>query len=240
MSISPDCGQEPYVSSCDNNQNAGNNELRPDQSWGGEIEITGDFGEWGSAKFRSFFRRFEDFVTIIPTPSGGAARGNIEWAWVMGGEIDGTLLLDPIGLEGAKFDLEFALRDSRYPDPVEGGFLPVQFAQPHSFEIDFRYDVPESDWAFGAGFRDSGFNPYYRVNEFGFQYSIDRNLRFFIEHKDVFGLTVQARFNNLLERDLVLDRQVFDGPRGSSPLLFSELRQRDVGRVVNLTVKGSF
>ena len=61
-----------------------------------------------------------------------------------------------------------------------------------------------------------------------------------VEHKDVFGLTVQARVNNLLERELVLDRHVFTGPRGSAPLLVREERRREVGRVVNFTVKGSF
>jgi outer membrane receptor protein involved in Fe transport len=90
----------------------------------------------------------------------------------------------------------------------------VQQAQPHNFEIDFRYDVPDSDWAFGAGYRNSGFNPYYRVAEFGFDYAIDENRYVLVENKDVLGLTVQVRVNNLLEREAVLDRQVFSGPRG--------------------------
>jgi hypothetical protein len=116
----------------------------------------------------------------------------------------------------------------------------VQFAQPHNIEIDFRYDVPDSDWAFGAGYRNSGFNPYYRVAEFGLDYAIDENPYVLVENKDVFGLTVQVRVNNLLEREAVLDRQVFTGPRGSSTLQFSEYREREIGRVVNLVVKGSF
>ncbi len=226
----------------DNNENDSNNELRPDQSWGGELEGTRDFGAWGSATLRFFLRRFEDFVTIIPTPSGGEARGNVDWARVMGVGLNGTLQLDPIGLPGAKFDFEFDLRDSAYPDPViEGNKLPVQFAEPHGVEIDFRYDVPASTWAFGAGFRDSGFNPYYRVQEFGLSHSIDTNLTAFVENKNVLGLTVQARVSNLLEREIVLERQVFTGPRGSgAPLLFSEDRRREVGHVVNLNISGNF
>ena len=205
-----------------------------------EIEATRDFGAWGSASLRTFIRRFEDFITFIPTPGGGEARGNVEWARVMGVELNGTLRLDPLGLEGAKVDVSAVMRDSIYPDPVEGGHLPVQFAQPHNVEIDFRYDLPDSDWAFGAGYRYSGFNPYYRVAEFGLDHAFDHNPHLLIEHKDVFGLTVQARVNNLLDRPLVLDRYVFDGPRGSSPLLFHEDRQRFVGRVVNIVIKGSF
>ncbi|HSG35677.1 MAG TPA: TonB-dependent receptor [Sphingomonadaceae bacterium] len=224
----------------DDNQNDANNELRPDQSWGIEIEATRDFGAWGSATLRTFMRRFEDFVTFIPTTGGGEARGNIAWARVMGIQLNGTLRLDQLGLAGAKIDLAAAMRDSIYPDPVESGKLPVQFAQPHSFEIDFRYDVPGSNWAFGTGYRYSSFNRYYRVAEYGLDHAFDHNPYVLIEHKDVFGLSVQARFNNLLNRPLVLDRSVFAGPRGSSPLLFHEDRRREVGRVVNLVVKGSF
>jgi outer membrane cobalamin receptor len=223
-----------------NNQSGANNELRPDQSWAVEVEATRDFSTWGSASLRTFVRRFEDFVTFIPTPSGGEARGNIDWARVMGVELNGTLRFDPLGLNGAKVDVSAVVRDSIYPDPVGNGNLPVQFAQPHNVQIDFRYDVPDSHWAFGAGYRNSGFNPYYRVAEFGLDYAIDENPYVAVEHKDVLGLTVQLRVNNLLEREAVLRRSVFTGPRGTSPLLFSEDRRREIGRVVNLTVKGSF
>lgn len=223
-----------------NNQSGANNELRPDQSWAVEVEATRDFGAWGSATVRTFVRRFEDYITFIPTPGGGEARGNVDWARVMGLELTGTLRFDPLGLEGAKLDLSAVVRDSIYPDPVQDGHLPVQLAQPHNLELDFRYDVPGSDWAFGAGYRNSGFNRYYRVAEFGLDYAIDENPYVLVENKDVLGLTVQVRVNNLFEREAVLDRQVFAGPRGSAPLQFSEYRRREIGRVVNLTVKGSF
>ena len=222
------------------NQNAANADLLPDQRWNVDLEATRDFGPWGTGTLRFFYRRFQDYVTIIPTPTGGEARGNVPNAEISGFELNGTLQLAPLGLDGAKIDFEASVRDSAFPDPVEGGTLPIQFARPFNYDIDFRWDVPESDWAFGAGFRDEGNHPYYRVREFGEQYAINRNLSMFLEHKDLFGLTVQARVSNLLEDESVLDRSVFDGPRGSSPLLFREYRVREIGRVVNLTVKGSF
>ncbi|MCB2066568.1 MAG: TonB-dependent receptor plug domain-containing protein [Erythrobacter sp.] len=224
-----------------NNQNASNNELRPDQSWGLSIEGTRDFGAWGSATLRLWTRRWEDYITIVPTSTGGEARGNVDHALAYGTELHGTLRLDPLGLAGAKFDFNGTLRHSSFPDPVvAGAHLPISFLDPHNVEIDFRYDIPASDWAFGSGFRDTGHNPYYRVRESGYDYAIDRNLSLFIENKDVFGLTVQARVSNLLESEAVLDRQIFTGPRGSSPLAFREQRIREVGRVVNFTIKGSF
>ena len=62
----------------------------------------------------------------------------------------------------------------------------------------------------------------------------------FVEHKDVFGLTVQARLNNILEQNNALVRSVYAGRRTSGPLLFSENRQREIGHIVNFTVRGNF
>ena len=224
----------------DNNQNASNNDLRPDQSLGGELEATHDFGPWGSLTVRSFYRRFSDYVTIVPTPSGGEARGNVPFSRIYGVDIHGTLRLDPLGVPGAKINFQLDRRVSRFPDPVEPGFLPVQFAQPRGAEVDFRYDIPGTDLAVGGQYRYQTSNPYYRVAEYGHERLFRHNPGFFIEHKDVFGLTAQFRLSNLLDRPIALDRYVFTGPRGSSPLLFSEHRRRFVGPVANLTVKGNF
>ena len=100
--------------------------------------------------------------------------------------------------------------------------------------------MPGSDWAWGVGFRTQEFAPYYRTAESGLDYTQRNQLRAFVEHKDVFGLTVQARINNLLEQDSILDRLVYAGRRGSAPLLFREYRRRELGRIVNFTVKGNF
>ena len=100
--------------------------------------------------------------------------------------------------------------------------------------------MPGTDWAFGAGYRNSAFNPYYRVAEYGYDYAIAENVQVLVEHKNVFGLTVQGRVSNLLESDVVYDRYVYAGRRDISPLLFHEDRRREVGRVVNFIVKGNF
>ena len=62
----------------------------------------------------------------------------------------------------------------------------------------------------------------------------------FIEHKDVFGLTVQARLNNILEQNNALVRTVYAGRRTASPILFTENRQREIGHIVNFIVRGNF
>ena len=222
------------------NENAGNNQLRPDQSWGAELEFAKTFGTFVSTQVRLFSRFTTDFVTVVPLPGGGESTGNIDSARVVGVEMDTTVQLDSIGLAGARVDLRAQLRDSHFEDPVLGGSLPMQFAQPRNVELDFRHDPPASDWAYGANFRSSAFNPYHRLSERGLDYNIPENLIVFVEHKDVFGLTVQGRVSNILEGKTVLDRSVFAGPRGIAPLAFREFRRRQIGRTISFTVKGSF
>jgi hypothetical protein len=100
--------------------------------------------------------------------------------------------------------------------------------------------VPGSDWAWGTNIRTSGFDPYYRLAEYGYDYNLKTALGVFVENKDLFGLTVQARLNNILEKEAVLDRYIYAGPRNASPVLFHENRRREVGHIVNFTVKGNF
>lgn len=221
------------------NTNAGNNELRPEQSWDIELEAAKDFGPWGSLTASVFHNRITDFVTIVPLPGGGESVGNIDTAEVSGVTLSSTVRLEPIGFPGAKFDLDAQLRKSRLRDPVTGAIRAFDRSQPRNVNIQFRHDVPETNWAWGASFRTADFRPYYRVTEFGYDYNMRDALGVFVEHKDVFGLTVQARLNNILEQDNVLDRIVHAGPRGSSPVLFRENRRRELGHIVNFTVRGS-
>jgi len=53
----------------------------------------------------------------------------------------------------------------------------------------------------------------------------------FVENKDVFGLTVQFRAGNLLNARNRFDR---------TPVAFAESRNRLIGPIFRLTVKGSF
>jgi hypothetical protein len=221
------------------NASAGNSELRPQQSWEFDLEAAKDLGQWGSMTVGVFDNRIEDLVTVIPLPGGGEAVGNLARARLYGLRFNGTIRLDPLGFRGAKLDIAAQIRKSRLTDPVTGDERPY-FFQPRNINFDFRHDVPGSDWAWGADFRTQEFNPYYRTGEFGLDYNLRNQLRLYVEHKDVFGLTVQARINNILEQNSILDRMVYSGRRGSSPLLFHEYRRREVGRIVNFTVKGNF
>lgn len=62
----------------------------------------------------------------------------------------------------------------------------------------------------------------------------------FVEHKDVFGLTVQARASNLLGARNYFRRTVYDGERPDGEIRFEEYQDRRIGPIFRLTISGDF
>lgn len=228
------------VNLSDDNTNAGNNQLRPQQSWEAKLQATRNFGAWGTATLALFDNRIEDYVTVIPVTGGFESRGNVPSARNSGVELKGTLRLDPVGFSGAKLDFTAQVEKSRLDDPVTGIARSFDRSRTSNIELNFRQDVPHSDWAWGTEFRHSEFAPYYRVVEYGEDYNNPTFGAVFAEHKDVFGMTVRLRVANLFNGGAILDRYVYAGRRDSAPFLFRETRRRNFGYIFNLTVSGSF
>ncbi|ASP31767.1 hypothetical protein CHH26_12840 [Qipengyuania flava] len=228
------------VSLNNDNQNGGNNELVPYQSYNVEIEANKTFGAWGSLKLEARKAWFEDFIDWFPLPGGGEARGNIGDADRLHLQANATINLDPLGFRGARVDLEVVKRDMNVIDPFTGLNRPFSYDQEGSFEIDFRHDIPGTDWAWGANLDHFDQAPYARRFEIGREWEGKVFGSLFIEHKDVLGLTVRARANNLLGARDYFQRTVFDGPRPEGAVRFEEYRSRRIGPIFRLTVSGDF
>ncbi len=223
----------------DDNENSGNNDLRPQQDWSYEGEINKTLGAWGKTQLRFVYRDVEDYVDIIPV-LGGESVGNIDKSWARAIVSSSTINLDPAGLKSMKIDATFVLQESRLRDPFTGekrqwsGFVNRQA------NIALRHDIPGIDWAWGASANHNHVLPRYRSNQ------VDRNWEgpwfagVFVEHKDVFGLTVRARVSNVLGARQYRERIVYDGLRGETPVSFVELRDRRIGPIFTFTVRGNF
>jgi hypothetical protein len=62
----------------------------------------------------------------------------------------------------------------------------------------------------------------------------------FIENKNVGGLTVKASVGNILGARSYRERVVYDGLRGATPIRFTESRNRRIGQIFGLSVRGNF
>jgi hypothetical protein len=63
---------------------------------------------------------------------------------------------------------------------------------------------------------------------------------FYVEHKNVFGMTVRASVDNIFNGRHTLDRVVYTGYRDRAPISFFDKRDELVGPIFNLSVKGTF
>ncbi len=224
----------------DNNQNSGNAELVPPQSWEAELELKKALGPWGTTTLRLYEYRIADFVDIIPIGLTGESPGNLDGARRRGLEWTSTFQFAPLGWKGAKLDLKIALEDSSIIDPLTLTARPISNTLDRNIEANLRWDIPKSDWALGAYLDYYHFQNYYRLSEVGLGWEGPIFAGAFIENKDVFGLTVRASFNNLLDGRNLFDRTVYAGRRNVSPVLFTESRDRLIGPIFSFSVKGNF
>lgn len=222
------------------NQNASNNELVPPQAWNVDLTINKDWGKWGSGTLRLFERSTQDFVDIVPLPGGVEGRGNIDRVERHGFELNNTLKFDPLGFTGAKLDTHVIWQKSDLKDPLTGEHRQLSYLTTRLLELQFRQDIPHSDWAYGGGIQYVHNEDYYRLSEFGHDWEGPVFDNWFIENKDVFGLTVHAEVINLFGARHYLYRTVYDGLRPDAPIAFIEDRNQQIGPIFRFQIKGTF
>jgi hypothetical protein len=228
------------VNLANDNQNGGNNELVPDQSWDFKAELRKDLGPWGSATVSVERRIISDLVDFIPLEGGGEALGNIDSARQTDIGFNSTVKFDPIGFNGAQLELQVERTISRLTDPLDGETRGFSNQRKFLLDANFRHDIPNSDWAYGvSAFRYLN-EPYYRFGEIGRYGEEPVFADVFVEHKDVMGLTVNARAGNLLGARNKFNRTVFNGSRADNDVQFREDRDRRIGPIFVFSVSGNF
>jgi hypothetical protein len=103
-----------------------------------------------------------------------------------------------------------------------------------------RHDIPGSVWAWGGSLYHDWYSRSYRLTEVGRMWEGPLWIGAFVENKDVLGLTVRASVSNIFNARSKWDRLVYTGFRDRSPLSFREDRDRLIGPVFSLSVRGNF
>ena len=221
-------------------ENSGNPDLVPPQSWEAEAEVGRTLGAWGKTRLKLYAHLIEDIVDIIPIGEDGEAIGNLPKARRFGGEWTSTFQFDPIGFKGAKLDLTVGLEDSSVRDPLSGERRPISGNMKTSAEANFRHDIPNSDFAWGFGASHFRQAKRYYLTEINDNWEGPVWAQVFVEHKDVFGLTVRAQAGNLLNARHRFERTVYDGRRLRDPVLYHQSNDQLIGPIFSFLVKGTF
>jgi hypothetical protein len=130
------------VSLNEGNEDGGNNELVPYQSWNIDGEVSKGLGLWGSVQLEVKQGWFEDFIDYFPLANGGEARGNIGNATRTQLEANATVKFDPVGWRGAQLDVRAIRRWMQVTDPFTGEARPFSNDLRQLIDVDFRQDIP--------------------------------------------------------------------------------------------------
>ena len=188
----------------DDNDNAGNPNLVPPQSWLSEVELNRKLGAAGSVKLKLQYEKTSDVVDQIPIITddgepGGEAPGNLQdsadrWS----AETNMTFLLDTLGLKGAKLDLSGFYQKGRLTDPLTQQQRRFGGERRWTWSLEFRHDIPSSNWAYGFGADDQSDAEFLRLDFAEREFRTKPQTFIFVENKNVFGLKVEATLINLI------------------------------------------
>jgi hypothetical protein len=220
--------------------NAGNVNLVPPQSWEVETEFAHDLGRWGKTRLDLHYYRVEDIVDVIPIGEDGQGIGNLPRADRFGIESTSTLALDPIGWTGAKLDLNFGAERTRVRDPLTADERDISGVRDRWMSAQVRHDIPKTPFAWSAYVQYNHYAKNYFLTEVFRGLDLPWLAGFYVEDKNVHGLTVRFSVDNVFNGRHLLDRTVYDGFRDRAPILFIEKHDQLVGPLFRLSVKGSF
>lgn len=217
----------------------GNVQLVPEQSWRFDAEATRSLGPSGSLTLGGYAEFITDIVDRVPLSATEEGIGNLPSARRWGVIARGTLLLDALGWRGARIDANAEFRDSSVLDPVTGRNRRISEDLDRNWGINFRHDIPASDIAWGATIQESIEGPEFRLDQVR-QSPLNRPITFiYVEHKDLFGLTVRLTVRNLNDTRDDIRRTVYVDRR-DGPVAFNERQLRRIYLIGVLTISGSF
>ncbi len=230
-----------------NNNNAGNPELVPPQSWLAQVEMNRSLGKAGSIKWKVEAEAISDIVDQIPVdlaglPPGnlqGEAPGNIDSAWKLRSETTASLLLDTLGFKGAKLDLTWIYQRTGVRDPVTGLTRPLSQRGRYYWSANLRHDIPGTPWAWGLSAENNDDEPFYRLDLQSKDYKDGPFALAYVEHKDVFGLKLRAQLMNLVGQTEKYS-QIFYQDRKDGPIDFTRDGTFNFGLIYRVQISGTF
>ncbi|NNE56859.1 MAG: hypothetical protein HKN36_02020 [Hellea sp.] len=224
----------------DNLGQAANPNLKPSQSWIGEIEFNRRFDGGHAITARFFAEEVTNLVDRIPIGVSGDGIGNIDDASRFGVEIDGTIKGAPLGLKGMELNFNGFFIDSDVDDPVEGFSRRLNFYDYSYWEFDIRHDIPNTDLAYGFGAFQNHDTKVYRANaieDFLFRGPWGSA---FIEHKDIMGVKVNVSVQNLLDASNDFERVLYTDRRDIGSVDRIEYSKLEFDPFIRLSISGTF
>ena len=136
--------------------------------------------------------------------------------------------------------MTFGFERTSVRDPLTGEKRAISGTRDRWAEVGLRHDIPGTQIAWGAAASHDHFAKNYFLTEVYRSWEGPVWASLFVEHKDIFGLTVRATAGNLVNARHRFDRVVYDGRRERDPVAFVQKNNQLIGPIFSLSVKGNF
>jgi outer membrane receptor protein involved in Fe transport len=154
-------------------------------------------------------------------------------------ELSLSLPLSRVGLPGGLLKLNGEWSHSEVTDPTTGEKRRISGQAPFEGEIGFSQDLPAQrlQWGFDTylGFRER----YYRYDRVD-QIELETWVTLFAEWKPRSDVSLRLEAHNLLGRDITRSRQLYDAPRDTGAVYFTESRPLDYPSYVYMRLRKTF
>ena len=235
-SPSPICQQD--------RENAGNPDLVPPQSWEVEGEVGRELGAWGKTRLKLYAHRIDDIIDIIPIGEDGEAIGNLPRATRFGVESTSTLPVRPDRLARGQDRPHVRLREDQRARPADRREARRSAAPRIAGSAPNRCATtsPAARCAWGVeASHDHYRQDLFPVSEIGRGWEGPVFADLFVEHKDVFGLTVRATVGQYAQRPPPLrPHRLRRPPRARSGAVRPEEQPADRADLQRCRCKGNF
>jgi outer membrane receptor protein involved in Fe transport len=223
---------------------AGNPDLNPEQAWVFEAALEQRFWKSGAAVVTYRHSKLTDVVdrgpvflddgTVFdqPTNIGDGTKDELE--------ISLTVPSDPLGWKGGLLNAGLNRRWSEVTDPTTHTSRPISSLRPLEWNVQFTQDLPSRGLSFGAYVYSGWSQVSYRFDYISEVKLHNAYAGVWLEKRLDPTVTVRLEAENVFGRGIRFATHFYDGPRDTSPLLFTDDRDLIPGPTYYVRVRKTF
>ncbi len=219
---------------------AGNADLAPQSAWVLEAAWERRFWEDGVVSATIQHQIISDAIDVIPVTDGVdvySAPGNIGDGSLTYVNLEWTIPLDRLGISGGQLTNSLTWRVSEVTDPTTGEDRKISGVRPEEFFTRFQQDIDSWRMNWGVEYQPFGEDTVYRIDQIS-HFRFRDYASAWIEYKPTDQWTLRAQAWMLGSYDQT--RTVFTGPRGASPVAYTEIRSMEPESRIQLRLRRTF
>ena len=204
-----------------NQINAGNPDLRPDQRWQYEAALERKFWKKGSVTLIYTHEEIDDVVDLVPIIGPGFAfdaPGNIGAGKGDTFDIEATIPFDNLGLKGGTLTSSTLWRTSEVTDPLTKQTRRISSQRPNNIQLTYEQDLPALKSKVGVFYYKAWTEVSYRLSEIDHRIVTPPYVQLYAEYKPRADWKFRAELTNIFPFHFKYEQDIYAGPRNVSPL----------------------